>query len=237
MSSNKGFALHEFYSRIFKQYDLINRLFTFGQDQRWRKITAKLCLENKPGHILDLCCGTGDLTLQLLAHTKSNVSITGYDFNDNMLNIAREKVKRKYYRGLDFIQGDAANMPFENEQFDAITIGFGFRNLTYNNTARDKHISEMYRVLSTGGKLYILESSVPENIIIRIFYRVYLYLFLIPLGTILSGDFKAYRYLAKSSAEFYSLEETRKILLKGGFSKLESKNFMFGATNLIIVYK
>lgn len=237
MNSKKGFALHEFYSRIFRQYDLVNRLFTIGQDQRWRKITAKRCLESNPQNILDLCCGTGDLTIKLLDNSKSEVSVTGYDFNEKMLEIAKLKLAEKNYKKFSFIQGDAASMPFAEGQFDAITIGFGFRNLTFNNPKREQHIAEMYRVLNSGGKLYILESSVPKNRFVKIFYRLYLFLFLVPLGTVLSGDFKAYWYLAHSSSEFYSMEEIKQMLLSKGFSNLESQKFIFGATNLLIVTK
>jgi demethylmenaquinone methyltransferase/2-methoxy-6-polyprenyl-1,4-benzoquinol methylase len=237
MIQKKEFKLHDFYTKIFKRYDLINRIFTFGQDQRWRKITAVECLKKNPVEVLDLCCGTGDLTFVLSQHASDNVKITGYDFNENMLSIAREKFSKKQISSVNFLQGDAAKMPFSNEQFDCITIGFGFRNLSYNNPDRDKHIEEIFRIMNKGGTLFILESSVPKNIIFKFLYKIYLYVCLIPLGTILSGNFKAYWYLAHSSSEFYSIKEIRNMLIKKGFNSLEHKSFFFGATNLIKVCK
>jgi demethylmenaquinone methyltransferase/2-methoxy-6-polyprenyl-1,4-benzoquinol methylase len=237
MKDKKGFALNEFYSRIYKRYDLINRLFTFGLDQKWRKFTAKKCMAGYPSSILDLCCGTGDLVLNLCGQSNSNVVITGYDFNGKMLEVARRKIESKKIRNTSFVQGDAANMPFADGTFDAITIGFGFRNLTFNNTNSSKHISEMFRVLKPGGNLYILESSVPQNWFIRFFYNLYLYLFLIPLGALLSGDGKAYWYLAHSSSKFYNTTEIGNLLAEYGFGHVSVKRFFFGAANLIVFSK
>ncbi len=234
MTEKKGFALHAFYTRIFKRYDLVNSLFTLGQDQKWRRATANDCLAQSPKKVLDLCCGTGDLAIMVDQLSQDDISITGYDFNENMLALAR---KKSTGRNIQFLQGDAAQMPFNDESFDSITIGFGFRNLTFNNAARDKHIEEMHRVLKKGGSLFILESSVPQNIFIRIFYKLYLYLFLIPLGGILSGDLKAYWYLAHSSSGFYSVQEIEKMMLDQGFIKFTYKSFLFGATKLMQIIK
>lgn len=237
MIRRKDFKLHDFYTKIFKRYDLINRIFTFGLDQRWRRITATECLKNNPTDILDLCCGTGDLTSILSQKATKKINIKGYDFNENMLSVAQKKFEKNQLTSVNFFQGDAAKMPFSDEQFDCVTIGFGFRNLTYNNPNRDKHIKEIFRVLKKGGMLYILESSSPKNMVVKILYKIYLYLCLVPLGTILSGNFKAYWYLAHSSSEFYSIEEIRKMLIKKGFASLDYKSFFLGATNLIKVCK
>lgn len=237
MDNKKGFALNEFYSRIYKRYDLINRLFTFGLDQKWRKITAKKCIESKPESILDLCCGTGDLILSLCKMRTGEENITGYDFNSKMLEVAQVKIDGKAQQKVTFLQGDAAAMPFENCSFDAITIGFGFRNLTFNNPNSNKHIEEMLRVLKPGGRLYILESGVPQNVIIRLFYNLYLYLFLIPLGALISGDGKAYWYLAHSSSKFYKIAEINNLLASFGFKKVLVKKFLFGAANLFVFEK
>jgi demethylmenaquinone methyltransferase/2-methoxy-6-polyprenyl-1,4-benzoquinol methylase len=237
MNEKKGFALNEFYSRIYKRYDLINRLFTFGLDRKWRKVTAIKCIDEKPGKILDLCCGTGDLIISISQQRKGNEHITGYDFNEKMLEIAQLKVKKGNLENITFSCGDAAVMPFSDNIFDAITIGFGFRNLTFNNPNSSKHIGEMHRVLKPGGKLFILESGVPQNRIVRLFFKMYLYLFLIPLGAIISGNGKAYWYLAHSSAKFYKVDEIRIFLKDSGFSTSLIKRFFFGASNLIVAQK
>lgn len=233
-----AFDLKGFYSKIYRTYDLVNRLFTLGMDKKWRKAAARKCHEQQPNEILDLCCGTGDLTLSLVQQAPSaKINITGFDFNPDMLAIAKTKANHKIDNKARFIEGDAGNMPFDEKRFDAITIGFGFRNLTFENPNQDKHLKEIFRVLKTGGSLLILESGVPENPIIWFFYKLYLYLFLIPIGTLLSGNFKAYWYLAHSSSKFYSIEEISALLEKAGFKNIEARKFFMGAANLIVARK
>lgn len=237
MTEKKKYNLNKFYSKIYRRYDLINMLFTLGLDKMWRRYTIEKCLEETPETVLDLCCGTGDLAISLAKSAKANISITGYDMNTSMLKQANHKTERAKLSKIEFVQGDAAQMPFETNSFDRITIGFGFRNLTFENPNKDKHISEMYRVLKPGGSLLILESGVPENRIIRLFYKIYLYLILVPLGGIISGDFKAYWYLAHSSLKFFSLSEIDTMLIEQGFSKSTNKSFLFGSANLIVCEK
>lgn len=236
--SRTGYPLNDFYSRIYRRYDLINRLFTFGMDVSWRKYTAARCLENKPGKVLDLCCGTADLALEVRKQSgEKHPLITGYDFNEKMLSVAREKAEQKAYSGMQFLQGDAADMPFESGNFDAITIGFGFRNLTFENPHAEKHLTEMGRILRSGGYLLILESSIPQNQVFRFLYRVYLKFFLIPAGGLLSGNWKAYSYLANSSANFFSYEEVTAMLSNYGFGNFRQKRFFMGAANLLTAQK
>ena len=184
--------LHDYYSGIYRRYDIMNRLFTFRQDERWRYETAKHCINDKPEQVLDLCCGTGDLALKLASLAGNEVQITGYDFNLDMLSKAEKKIKARKITNIKLINGDAASMPFPDGQFDAVTIGFGFRNLTYQNANSDKHVMEINRVLRPGGKLYIVESGVPDKAFVRFFYNLYLQTILIPLGGLVSGNWKAY---------------------------------------------
>jgi demethylmenaquinone methyltransferase/2-methoxy-6-polyprenyl-1,4-benzoquinol methylase len=233
----EGFPLNNYYSKIYKRYDLVNRLFTFGLDQNWRRKTAKLCIVKEPAQVLDICCGTGDLTLQLWAQSKGRIPITGYDFNRQMLDSAIAKSNSKRAQSITFIQGDAANLPFANGAFEAITIGFGFRNLTFNNPNSEKHLKEMIRVLTIGGRLYILESGIPENPFIRFFYNFYLKWILTPLGGLISGDWKAYKYLAGSSANFFNIDQVQEMLQNHGFRAIQRKTWFFGATQLIVAEK
>ncbi len=233
-----AFELKAFYSKIYRTYDLVNHLFTMGMDRKWRKITAERCIEKNPKEVLDLCCGTGDLAINVCkAANGAKVIVNGYDFNSDMLSIAKTKAQKLKFENTKFIEGDAANIPFGNESLDAITIGFGFRNLTFENPAKEKHIEEMYRILKKDGELLILESSVPTNVIIRFFYKLYLFLFLVPLGAVISGNVKAYWYLAHSSSKFYSASQIESMLVKKGFAKVASQKFFFGAANLIIATK
>jgi demethylmenaquinone methyltransferase/2-methoxy-6-polyprenyl-1,4-benzoquinol methylase len=233
---NEAYPLQHYYTRIYKTYDLVNRLFTFGLDRKWRNITVKECLTDKPSKILDLCCGTGDLAISIVDKATYPVDVTGYDMNAGMLQMAEKKADKSNPH-LRFIQGDAGSMPFSDGIFDTITIGFGFRNLIWENPQQHKHLSEISRVLVSGGRLYILESSKPGNSLVRFFYHVYLRTVLVPLGGILSGDWNAYRYLAGSSAGFYTFSELTQLLKPYGLEPQLSRKFLFGSANLLVAHK
>jgi demethylmenaquinone methyltransferase/2-methoxy-6-polyprenyl-1,4-benzoquinol methylase len=226
--------LQQYYSRIYKRYDLVNRLFTFGLDQRWRRDVIRLCLQGNPEKVLDLCCGTGDLAIGIRAAANGEVDITGYDFNPLMLGKAVEKAKNAGFTQIRFLEGDAGAMPFPDGGFDRITIGFGFRNLTWENPEADTHLHEMSRVLKPGGQLLILESSVPSNALVEAGYRLYLKLVLVPLGGLLSGDWNAYRYLAGSSSGFYTFETLREMMSVHHFRLEKVKSYLFGSANLLV---
>lgn len=224
--------LQQYYSRIYKRYDLVNRLFTFGLDRRWRRDVIRRCIQDSPVQVLDLCCGTGDLAIGIAAMA-TGVEITGYDLNPDMLNMAVEKAKQRGFAQIRFIQGDAGAMPFSNGEFDRITIGFGFRNLTWENPDAEKHLREMGRVLKPGGKLLILESAVPSNALIEKGYRLYLRFVLVPLGGLLSGDWNAYRYLAGSSSGFYSFDVLSEMLARHQLRLELTRKYLFGSANLL----
>jgi demethylmenaquinone methyltransferase/2-methoxy-6-polyprenyl-1,4-benzoquinol methylase len=232
-----GFPLQDYYSRIFARYDLVNRLFTFGLDKRWRLQTVRECLKGNPQRILDLCCGTGDLALEIARTGDRQIKITGYDLNTQMLEVARKKAFRFQHPSLEFLQGDAGSMPFAGEEFDRITIGFGFRNLTWENPERERYLAEISRVLKPGALLLILESAVPGNPVIRLIYRFYLRQVLVPLGGLLSGDWNAYRYLAGSSSGFHDFNTLKAMLQQFGLDLEPARKFLFGSVNLLIAKK
>jgi demethylmenaquinone methyltransferase / 2-methoxy-6-polyprenyl-1,4-benzoquinol methylase len=128
-------------------------------------------------------------------------------------------------------------LPFPDKMFDCITIGFGIRNLTFENPNALKHIQEIYRVLKSNGKLIILESGVPSNRFINFFYKLYLKSILIPIGGLISGNWKAYRYLAHSSANFFNFGFLQNMLEKEEFALYEQQKFLFGATNILVFVK
>jgi demethylmenaquinone methyltransferase/2-methoxy-6-polyprenyl-1,4-benzoquinol methylase len=236
MVEKTRYPLQVYYTRIYRTYDLVNRLFTFGLDKKWRNFTVKKCLSLTPRKVLDLCCGTGDLAISLSMKASRDIYVAGYDLNKEMLGIARRKAEKSGVSPV-FIQGEAADMPFKNEDFDCITIGFGFRNLTWQNQDRDRHILEIRRVLKSGGYLLILESSKPENKVLARLYSLYLNYALVPIGGMLSGDWNAYRYLAGSSDDFFSFGQLKNLLGQFGFELSISRKFLFGSANLLIARK
>ncbi len=238
----EDYPLREFYSEIFNSYDRVNRIFTFGRDVSWRKKAVAKCLEYGPDRVLDVCTGTGDFIFELAGRATGSISLVGYDFSREMLDVAeRKKLEiRKQNPGMpdiDFIEGDVGNMPFENDSFDAIGITFGIRNLVYENSKAGVHLSEMIRVLRPGGKLLILESSRPANAVWRVVNSFYLQFILPYLGGLVSGNMKAYKYLAKSSQNYYTIEQMGNILKVAGMHVIKGEPLFLGSVMLIIAEK
>ena len=238
------FPLHSFYGDIHASYDRVNRIFTFGRDRSWRKHAAKELLKSGPDRVLDLCTGTGDFVLELARqadHSAREIKLTGFDFSSDMLKEARRKQAELYQKKnplpINFIEGDAGKMPFEDGRFDSMGITFGIRNLVYENSNASVHLSEMNRVLRAGGELVVLESSKPANPLWRGFNNFYLRFILPYLGGLVSGNLKAYQYLATSSKNYYTREEMGKILHDAGFEMIRSRSLFLGSVMLLVLEK
>jgi demethylmenaquinone methyltransferase/2-methoxy-6-polyprenyl-1,4-benzoquinol methylase len=230
--------LHSIFTAVPDRYDLINRIFTGGQDKKWRLKTARLCLSTQPAKILDLCCGTGDLAITLAQLAPSSVQVVGLDYSPPMLAKAMEKANRVQLQAkLDFIHGDVGDLPFPNEYFDCIGISFAFRNLTYKNPNTPRYLSEIVRVLKNGGQFVIVESSQPPNKLFRALDHLYLRTFVRWMGTYLSKNKAAYVYLTESASKFYTAEELSDILAQAGFNAVTIKRMMFGATAIHVALK
>lgn len=245
--SRSDFPLHDFYADIHSSYDRVNRIFTFGRDVSWRRKAVKACLANKPSSVLDVCTGTGDFILEVAGasagegrEAEDPPILTGYDFSPDMLELAREKyekLKAKGFPNIRFIEGDVGQMPFEEKAFDAMGITFGIRNLVYENSNAGKHLAELYRVLKPGGRLVVLESSKPGSILWRVFNNIYLRLVLPYLGGIISGNMKAYRYLALSSRNYFTISEMGNILKGAGFKIVSGHSLFLGSVMLVVATK
>lgn len=225
--------LRDMFAAVPAHYDLINRLVTWGFDERWRRRAAGECLRHSPKRVLDLCCGTGDLALHLAMLAEKDVEIVGLDFCEPMLKVAKAKaIARDPERKVSFIQGDAADMPFANGHFAALGISFAFRNITYRNPLRPRHLAEMLRVLAPGGRCVILETSQPDDGLLRAAYHLYLKAVVSLVGAYLSGHHGAYRYLAESARRFYRPKEVRHLLMEAGFREVETTPLLFGVAAL-----
>jgi demethylmenaquinone methyltransferase/2-methoxy-6-polyprenyl-1,4-benzoquinol methylase len=240
----EDFPLKDFYGDIYKTYDRVNRIFTFGKDRSWRRKAATECLQTNPEEVLDLCTGTGDFVLELARQASRSgfsVNLTGYDFSKNMLTVAQEKYLQlkaiEEVPFIEFTEGEVGHMPFGNDRFDAIGITFGIRNLVYENSNAGLHLSEIHRVLKPGGELVILESSKPDSLLWRFFNSIFLQFILPYLGGLISGNLKAYRYLAKSSRNYYTIKEMSAILEKAGLKFKSGKPFFLGSVMLVIAEK
>jgi demethylmenaquinone methyltransferase/2-methoxy-6-polyprenyl-1,4-benzoquinol methylase len=237
--NNKSEFLHDdVYESIPPNYDLINHLFTGGMDIRWRKKAARETVASHPASVIDICCGTGDLSLSVAKLAGKDVKVTGLDFSRPMLDVAIKKAQKA---GLDikFVTGDIADIPFPKDSFDSMCIGFGFRNLTYKNDMSAQYISEILRVLKPGGRFVIVESSqpAPNAKIIKFFHHLFVRYVVSFLGRIISGNSAAYQYLAESAANYYGADQLRDLLLKSGFSEVTFKRLFFGAAAIHVAVK
>lgn len=230
--------LYHIFTRIPDRYDLINHVITLGMDVGWRKQAALACLQDRPGRILDICCGTGDLSVAVAALADYSPEITGADYSQPMLEIAAAKAGvSKHGSNIRFINADVGRLPFNNEYFDCIGISFAFRNLTYQNPNTQSYLDEILRVLKPGGKFVIVESSQPKSAFIRFFHHLYLRAWVFPSGYILSGNKSAYRYLAQSALHYYSAEDLQQFLIKAGFKQATAKRLFFGAAAVYTAVK
>ncbi len=210
--------LERMFSKVTGDYDRLNRILTWGMDDRWRRLAAQQCLREPVRRVMDLCTGTGDLALAMARLAGKNVEIFGVDFSEKMLETARRKASGMAENiKLSFIRADAAQLPFESGTFDAVGIAFGFRNLTFENPHCGQHLSELSRVVAPHGRLVIVETSQPRSKWLRLGYHAYLRCLVGPLGGALSRQRGAYRYLARSACGFYHPEQISKMLDQVGF--------------------
>jgi demethylmenaquinone methyltransferase/2-methoxy-6-polyprenyl-1,4-benzoquinol methylase len=193
------------FDRIAPVYDAMNRAMTMGLDRRWRRLTAQAVV--RPGDkVLDACCGTGDLAL---AGRAAGGEVVGVDFSEEMLARARRKAPE-----LEWVQADAAALPFPDERFDAVTVGFGIRNLA----DLEGGLRELARVLKPGGKLGCLEITRPHGIL-RPFFRLWFDGLVPAAGKVLPGG-AAYAYLPASVRRFPGPEDLAAAMRRAGFARV-----------------
>jgi demethylmenaquinone methyltransferase/2-methoxy-6-polyprenyl-1,4-benzoquinol methylase len=187
---------------------------------------------------MDLCCGTGDLSVWLARLAPAGTEVVGLDYSLPMLTRAKEKVARFPLKtDVTFIHGDVGDLPFPNGYFDSIGISFAFRNLTYKNPKTEFYLSEVVRVLKPGGEFVIVESSQPPNRVIRQIVYIYLRLFVYGVGSWISKNKPAYKYLSESARHFYTAGELTDLLMAAGFKQVILKRLFFGAAAIHVAVK
>ena len=218
--------IRELFDSIVPTYDFLNRFLSFGIDTRWRKKLIRFTGDISGRNVLDLCCGTGDLTKLL---RKKDADVFSLDFSIPMLKKGFEKKK------LDnlIVAADASKLPFKKDFFHCATIAFGIRNIP----DLDNFILETSRVLKSGGKFYILELTRPGNKLISIFYKFYLNLLLPFIGGMVSRKKNVYRYLSDTISTFVEVDELSGFLERNGFSEVKIYRLTFGVATIFECFK
>ena len=219
----------EMFNNISKRYDFLNHFLSLGIDKIWRRKAVKELREIQPKRILDIATGTGDFALATLKVMPEEV--IGMDISEGMLDVGKVKMRKKKVDHIVSMQlGDSENLPFEDNYFDAVTVGFGVRNFE----DLEKGLSEMLRVIRPNGKAIILEFSKPKNFPIKQVFGFYSKYFIPFFGKNISKDEKAYAYLPESVQAFPEGEEFKSILKKVGYTKVESKLVSGGIATIYI---
>lgn len=206
------------FSSISSRYDFLNHFLSLNIDKRWRKKLIRLAAGSVNARILDLCTGTGDIVIEF-AKSNDSSQCFGIDISDKMLAVAQKKIaKADLDRRISLRQGDALDIPFDEEYFDTVFIGFGLRNLPDVT----KGIQETIRVLKKGGKVFILEFSPRQNGLVGWFYKIYLKFVIPVIGGYISGDRKAYRYLSTSIPAFLESQRVLQLMEQQGYTNVKT---------------
>ncbi len=216
------------FGRVARRYDLLNHLLSFQLDRFWRARTARRVseiLRQPQARVLDLCCGTGDMTFALHRRLKgAPTKLIGADFSHAMLVRAERKAGN---RDIRWVEADALNLPFASGQFQLVTSAFGFRNLANY----DRGLAEIYRVLAPNGEVGILDFGEPQGLIGKL-YRVYFRRVLPAIGTMISGVSGPYAYLPASVLRFPSPDEMLQRMRAAGFRQVSWTPYTFGIAGL-----
>ena len=231
-NSSKKEQVAEMFDNISHRYDFLNHFLSLGIDKLWRKKAVKILSAIQPKVILDVATGTGDFAIESLSLKPTEV--VGIDISQGMLDKGIVKIKKNGQEDIiELKYGDSEDIPFEDNYFDAITVAFGVRN--FENL--EKGLSEMKRVLKTGGMAVVLEFSKPKAFPIKQIYNFYFHKVLPGIGKLVSKDASAYTYLPESVEAFPEGKEFEDILKKLVFQYKSTHPLFFGISSIYMVQK
>lgn len=223
---SKREQVEQMFDNISPKYDLLNRVFSLGIDQAWRRKVIRLVGKENVDQLLDVATGTADLAILAAGKVRK---VTGIDISEGMLQHGRKKVAdRKLQDRIELLKADSTDLPFADRSFDAVTVAFGVRNFE----DLEKGIREMRRVLRSGGRLFILEFSKPRRTPFRQLFRLYFHGIMPLIGRSVSKDASAYTYLPKSVDAFPEGPEFLQLLGDVGFREMNARQLTGGIATL-----
>jgi demethylmenaquinone methyltransferase/2-methoxy-6-polyprenyl-1,4-benzoquinol methylase len=222
-------SIRSLFDNIAPTYDFLNHLLSLRRDLYWRKMAVQE-LNGLKGWILDIATGTGDVAIEIIHQNDRHRKVYGLDFSESMIKRARQKVfEKKLSKTIAFSLGDALSLPFRDNTFDASTIAFGLRNIV----KKEQALFEMVRVIKRGGKVIVLEFTLPEKGLMRRLFPVYFQRILPRLGGFISGDRGAYAYLPESVFHFASAENYEEAMRSVGLESVGSQSLTSGIASII----
>jgi len=227
---NKAQYVQETFNSIAKNYDLMNTLITLGLDKSWRRLVVRRSELKESGTGLDICCGTGMLTMELARAAGAAGGVTGLDFSEKMLDVARQNIREFEFKdNIQLIQGDAMDLPFESGTFDCATVGWGLRNVPDILQT----VQEMTRVVKPGGKVVSLDMAQPSVPVFRELYWLFFNKVIPAAGKLFSGNKKAYDYFYNSAKAFVRQKELAGIFAQAGLIETGFINLCGGVVAIV----
>ena len=231
MAKKEG--VRKLFDNIAPDYDKLNHILSLNIDKGWRKKAVRTLVDTQePLKVLDVACGTGDFTIEIAQKVGKGSEVIGVDISEGMMAVGREKIKKAGVSAELFV-ADCEDLPYADNTFDRISVGFGVRNFEHLELG----LSQMYRVLTPGGKLVILELSVPSNAFIRWCYKLYFLKILPAIGGMISGDRGAYEYLPASVLRFPAPDKFISMLKSAGFAQVEHTPLTLGICRMYVAKK
>ncbi|MFJ8264961.1 demethylmenaquinone methyltransferase [Peribacillus asahii] len=219
MEQSKEQKVHHVFEKIYGNYDTMNSVISFQQHVKWRKVTMNKMKVPKGAKALDLCCGTADWTIALADAVGETGEVYGLDFSKNMLKIGKEKVQKRKLNQVTLLHGNAMDLPFPDNSFDYVTIGFGLRNVPDYMQV----LKEMNRVLKPGGMGVCLETSHPTLFGFKQLFSFY-FRFIMPVfGKIFAKSYNEYSWLQESARDFPGMKELENMFKQAGFEQVSYK--------------
>lgn len=228
IGGNKEKKVYDIFQNISSDYDRLNNVISFNMHKRWKKDAIRRLKLPKNSRMLDVCCGTGDFSFLCSTLLDHKIEIVGLDFSENMLNEAKKKKGTLALNNIEFVHGNAMELPYEDNQFETVIIGFGLRN----TPDYEQVIREMTRVVKHGGTVACLETSHPTFPIFKQLYWLYFKYIMPQLGKLLSKHKKEYQWLNDSSQSFLTKKELKLLFMKASLRNVGVVSYAGGSVAL-----